>query len=313
MHLNIFASPNCFVHCKGCYSLSRQEKNDKVVPTYKLIEFLKYAYYEGVHKVTICGGDPLAREDIIDLLENLKQIGFEISLDTVGTPIIKNAVSDGTKLVKKVDVRTLSNLVDMIGIPIDGSTNEVFTRFRQTKTDIIKEQIEICNELHKYGANICINTVAHQGNLEDSYELAKLISSLDYITKWQIFQFLPLGRLALKNRECFEITDKQFTEFKDSVLKVFSKENGKVQFKSSKDRTNAYMLVDNSGNAWISPEEKKIIGNINSRENWKIICSYLNIESELLSSETITKELESKDVIKKIIFNNKKNMNLSSI
>ena len=89
-----------------------------------------------------------------------------------------------------------------------------YLRFRQTNSDILKEQLDICEELHKYNANICINTVVHKGNLEDARELAKLIKKLDYINKWQIFQYEPLGKYGMMNRDIFEISDKQFLEFK---------------------------------------------------------------------------------------------------
>ena len=178
MHLNIFASQSCFLHCKGCYSYSREEKKGKQVPTDKLVEFLDFAYNEGTRKVTLCGGDPLTREDIITLLERIKKIGFDISLDTVGSPIIKDIICDKGRLVKKIDAKKIANNVDMIGIPIDGSTNEVFRNFRQTRADIVNEQLDICEELHKAGANICINTVAHKGNLEDAKELVKLLKGM---------------------------------------------------------------------------------------------------------------------------------------
>ena len=57
------------------------------------------------------------------------------------------------------------------------------------------------------------------------------------------------------NRKNFEITDKEFLEFQDSVLDIFNKGDRNVQFKSYLDRKNAYMLIDNSGNAWIPSSE----------------------------------------------------------
>lgn len=289
MHLNIFVSQSCFMHCKGCYSFSREEEKGKQIPTDKLIKFLEFAYSAGVQKVTLCGGDPLTRDDIIELLEKIKAIGFTISLDTVGSPIIKNAVNDRQKIIKQIDAKKIANLVDVIGIPIDGSTNEIFKRFRQTKEDIVNEQLAVCQELHKSGAHICINTVAHKGNLQDAHELAKLVKRLDYIDKWQIFQYMPLGKFGSKNKETFEITGKQFSEFQSGVLEVFNNDTSKLQFKDSDNRKNVYMLIDNSGNAWIPAcknmpvsktsynlNENTIIGNINNPEDWHKICENLD-------------------------------------
>ena len=120
MHLNVFASQSCFVHCKWCYSYSREERPGKIFPTDKLVNFLQYAHDVGVPKITLCGGDPLARDDIIDLLEEIKKIGFRISLDTVGSPIIKNASIGRRKVVNQLDAKRIAELVDVIGIPIDG-------------------------------------------------------------------------------------------------------------------------------------------------------------------------------------------------
>lgn len=288
MHLNIFVSQKCFLYCKGCYSVSREEECGKFVSTDKIVEFLKFAYDKGVRKVTLCGGDPLTRKDIIELLEQIKKIGFSISLDTVGTSIIKNFEINGQVIVKQTDAKKIAELVDVIGIPIDGSTNEIFKQFRQTTSDIINQQISVCEELHKFGANICINTVVHKGNLADSYELSKLIKKLDYINKWQMFQFAPLGKYGLRNRELFEISDEQFSKFKSDVLCVFDGDASKLQFKDSHTRNKAYMLIDNSGSAWIQSyendssednvnkiNERTIIGNITNSGDWNKICTYL--------------------------------------
>lgn len=289
MHLNVFVSQSCFSHCKGCYSYSREEAKGKKVTTEKLTEFFRFAYDEGVNKVTFCGGDPLTREDIITLLERTKNIGFNISLDTLGSPIIKNVESDNRTIVKQLDPQLIAQLVDTIGIPIDGSTNEIFKRFRQSKSDMVKEQLAICQKLHEFGAHICINTVAHKGNLEDAYNLARLVKEMNYIEKWQIFQYMPLGKFGYKNKASFEITMEQFDEFKQNVINVFENDTSKLQFKDLANRKNKYMLIDNSGNAWIPSTDtmstnncsyvlngKTIIGNINRIEDWNQISTFLD-------------------------------------
>ena len=107
MHLNVFVSQSCFLHCKGCYSFSREEEKGKIVSTDNLIKFLEFAHSVGVDKITLCGGDPLTRSDIIDLLEKIKKIGFNISLDTVGTSILNDVVCGDRVIAKKTDAKKL--------------------------------------------------------------------------------------------------------------------------------------------------------------------------------------------------------------
>ena len=281
MNLNIFVSKECFVYCRGCYSYSREEKCSEILSTEKIERFLKYAYDKGITKVTLCGGDPLIRFDIVKLLKKIKKIGYKISIDTMGTSLIRD-VRLGKNTIKKVKIEDICKYVDCIGIPIDGSCNEIIRLFRQSKFDILNDQLAICNLLSKYNIKICINTVAHKGNISDFENIAEIINKLDRLDKWQIFQFTPIGKYGLLNRKEFEISEKQFFECKEKTIKIF-KNTEKLEFKESKSRVKRYMLIDNSGTAWIPEFEKNntisnklkervIIGNIQNENDWEKIC-----------------------------------------
>lgn len=277
MHLNFFVSPKCFYYCKGCYSHSREENCDNIVSTDIIIKFLDYAYNKGVKKVTFCGGDPLTRSDILNLLEKTKKIGYYISLDTLGTTVIKSIINHNKVVYKKTDVKKLAKYINMIGVPIDGSNNEIINMFRQTNVDIINEQINICHKLNKFKIPICINTVIHKGNLEDIDKIVELLNQINYIKKWQIFEFIPSGKYGIINKDLFQISDNDFNKAKSRVKDNFDDIN-KVQFKDMNDRNKAYMLIDNSGNARISnytDNSKRIIGNIKNSHDWDKICNYL--------------------------------------
>ena len=282
MHLNIFVSPKCFLYCKGCYSFSRTEDIWDVLCSKTIIKFLAFAYTKGLRRVTLCGGDPLTRPDILELLKSIKKIGYNISLDTVGTSIIKEITKNGRVLVKQTNAECLAKLVDKIGIPIDGASNNVIKKFRITRSNILEDQIKICEELSKYNANICINTVVHKQNLQDAENMGQLINKMPYINNWQLFQYAPLGKYGWINKDLFEITEEEFDSFKEKLVKNYNHKN-KIQFKGLKDRKCAYMLIDNRGNAWIPNfehnrngiEKRKFIGNIGNNVDWEEICQYL--------------------------------------
>lgn len=289
MHLNVFVSQKCFLYCKGCYSFSRTEKYGQIVDTYSLVKFLEYAYRKGINNITLCGGDPLVRKDILDLLKKIKEIGYYISMDTVGTSLIRDVINiDGT-IIKKIDASELVSYVDKIGLPIDGSNNEIFRKFRLTNFDILSDQLKIYEELSKNNANICINTVVHKGNLEDAESLSKIINTLDKIEKWQLFKYAPMGKYGIINRNLFEITEEEFERYRGKIISSCSRKNI-LEFKGYSSRNRAYMLVDNSGNAWIPEynqnlfndcnrtiENRDIIGNITNVDDWKSICKKLKM------------------------------------
>ena len=165
---------------------------------------------------------------------------------------------------------------------MDGSNNEIIKLFRETNANIFEEQISICNKLNEYNANICINIVAHKGNLNDIYNLTNVLNNLPYIKKWQIFQYSPIGKFGKLNKKSFEITEEEFLAYKSEILKNYKYNKNKIEFKSSISRDKTYMLIDNSGYAWISlfdptMNNKKYIGNILNPNDWdKIIYNLKN-------------------------------------
>ena len=82
----------------------------------------------------------------------------------------------------------------------------------------------------------------------------------------------------------FEISKDEFDNFKKIVLKKY---NGlaQMEFKDIEYRNKKYMLIDNSGNAWIQHydinqnNERVLIGNIQSKKDWHIICDKLKKEN----------------------------------
>ncbi len=275
MHLNLFVSNECFFYCKGCYSLSKFEQRGKCLTIDEITAFLKFVRSKGVDRVTLCGGDPLTRSDIIPLLEKINVIGLKVSLDTVGAVLLKDIELAG-KTLKRIDVAQISKLVDIIGIPIDGSTDEICRKFRNSSRFSLEEQIEICKLLHKHNIRICINTVAHRQNLDDSTALCKTVENLGFINKWQIFQFSPQSRNC---KEEYEITLDEFETFKNSITENFKGENTSLEFKNCSDRKNLYTMIDNDGNAWIPTfsegyndiNKRSVIGNIKNQTDWHVI------------------------------------------
>ena len=284
MHLNIFLSQSCFVYCKGCYSYSRTEKIGTFLDSKKIIHFLKFAYTQGINKVTFCGGDPLTRKDVLKVLKNTKKIGFSITIDTVGTSLLRDIKCNNKTIVKKVNAKRLVKYCDIIGIPIDGSSSNIIKTFRPCTYDILQDQIRVCELINYYKENLCINTVVHNKNLEDVNNLVELMNKLKFGKKWQLFQYAPLGKYGMLYKNEFEISKDEFDNFKKIVLKKY---NGpaQIEFKDNEYRNKKYMLIDNSGNVWIQHydinqnNERVLIGNIQSKKDWHIICDKLKKEN----------------------------------
>lgn len=67
----------------------------------------------GVRRVVFTGGDPLFRVDAPELIRFAKEIGLETALSTTGD------------FVKPWLLETVSPYLDLISLPLDGSTEEI--------------------------------------------------------------------------------------------------------------------------------------------------------------------------------------------
>jgi MoaA/NifB/PqqE/SkfB family radical SAM enzyme len=199
----------------------------------------------GLEKVTLCGGDPLTRPDIVLLLTGLRETGVAISLDTVGTAFLRDAAIRffGNGVVRRVDCRVVSALTDLIGIPIDGSTDSIQLQFRRFSS--VVEQNAILSLLDDVEARVCINTVAHRQNLGDLPNIASLIQRHPSVIQWQIFQFMPIGPLGSRNRRRFEIAN---DDFRSAVESIPSLPGIRLTPKSRASRP--ILLLDTDGSLW---------------------------------------------------------------
>jgi len=287
LSLNISVARSCFVKCLGCYNHFGQSLN--LISTENILCFLNAAKKKGYTKVTFCGGDPLSRPDIIDLLKKIKTLGFFISLDTVGTPILGEATTIfyGRSLISKVNEADLAKYVDLIGIPLEGPSNEIISLFRTERPNQFDEQVLILKKLSNAKAKICLNTVVHKGNIKHIEEMLPVVHDFEGIKKWQLFQFMPIGPLGYKNRNTYEVSDEDFFILKDKMIEHKEKLPTPIdlEFKAKAERKGNYMFVDSEGLAWVpnfkmneewneqqdTTHQRLIIGNLNIVEDHKKI------------------------------------------
>jgi len=267
LSLNLNIGAGCFVSCPGCYNhFGRGFVEARVI-----LDFLEYIRAFGVAKLTLGGGDPLTYPDILILLEKIKSKGFYIQLDTVGTPLLDHAQSIFFKRVKvnKIDARRLSELVDLIGIPLDGPSSEVIHHFRTMRENIFEEQMGILEILHHHGAKICINTVVHKLNIGVLHELPKILGNKIKIVKWQFFQFMPIGPLGYKNRDVYEISEEAFELFRQELLSMADSDLCRnLECKKGAERKGNYLFVDSDGKVWVP--------NVSLSESWDKNCDETN-------------------------------------
>ena len=262
--INLCISNKCFLHCKGCYN---DFCNNKELSYEELVPFLEYAKRNGLEKVTLSGGDPFTKKDILMIINKCIELNLIINIDTVGFNIL-NKVGK----YDKINVLDFIDKINLLSIPLDGSNNELNYEFRQYK-NLFDEITKLLNYFEKNRVKIGINTVAHQKNIKDLKKIYNIISKYDCVKKWQIFQYMPIGINGEKYSKEFSINSHQVEYIKKEIKKM--KSNFEIQFKTFESRIHNSLLINSIGEAYRVNENntKDIYGNVKDSQTWEMIMN----------------------------------------
>lgn len=203
---------------------------------------------------------------------------MKINLDTVGLSLTKSRIIPSTKeKISKFSNINILKKVNSIGIPLDGSNNDIISKFRVYKGNLFNEIIDILELFDKKNIKICINTVLHKENLKDIENIYNVIRKYNCVKRWQIFQFMPIGILGSKNAVFYNIEVDDFLEAKKRVEKINKNSDIVINFKSAVERSYNYMLIDSAGVAYKVDLDNKIetFGKIDDISTWDNIMNNL--------------------------------------
>lgn len=272
--INLCISNECFLKCLGCYN---NFSHSALISYEEISKFLDYAKNKGLEKVTLSGGDPLTRIDIVDIINKCLELNLKVNLDTVGLPFIEDSkIVDENRYVPKFEDFNLLKKISMIGIPIDGSSNEICNKFRKGKDDLFEKQLQILDILEKQNLKICVNTVFHKENILDIDNIYSILKKYNCIQKWQVFQYMPIGPMGKLNEKKFQVEKSIFLKYKEKYEKKSNKKL-EIEFKIAEERSCNYMLINSNGAAYKVDLSNNNIsyGNINDPATWENIMKNL--------------------------------------
>ncbi|MGC8859926.1 MAG: radical SAM protein [Thermoplasmata archaeon] len=130
--------------------------------------------------IIITGGDPLMRNDILDIIDIFKDRDLRLAISF-----------SGTALATEERILEISKSVDSIAISIDGSNSEIHDNFRNVN-GTFDTSMKIINYV-KNKTNLQINTTLSKHNINDLENMYYLLKE-NGIRSWDIFFLVPTGR-----------------------------------------------------------------------------------------------------------------------
>ncbi|SHM52208.1 TIGR04053 family radical SAM/SPASM domain-containing protein [Gracilibacillus kekensis] len=128
------------------------------------------------------GGDPLERDDLLEIVQYAVKKGVRVSMTPSATP---NVTKDTMKKAKDTGLSRWA-------FSIDGPNKEIHDFFRGTRGSFDRT-IEAIQYLHELKMPLQINTVISQYNIEYLEEMRELMEKLNVVL-WSVFFLVPVGR-----------------------------------------------------------------------------------------------------------------------
>jgi len=215
----------CNQSCKYCHRFL----NIKDLTFEENYSILNNLVESGVNSITWTGGEALLLKEIDKLIKFSHEYG------------IKNKIITNGKLLNKERIDKIYRYLDSITLSIDSvddNTNEELGRGRNHYQEIkdILDYIKIKN----YDVKIRINSVVCKNNLNKFNGLIDFLENYN-IYSWRIFKFMPLRETAVKNKDEFNVSMKDY----NNVIKLIKERSSikKIDTRIETDMEKKYVLI----------------------------------------------------------------------
>jgi MoaA/NifB/PqqE/SkfB family radical SAM enzyme len=156
----------------------------------------------GASRIVFTGGDPLKRADTARLIHHAKTIGLEVALSTTGDQLTPEFL------------QLVAHDVDLISLPLDGSTEDVNTRTKEEgHFAAVMKALEWLRDYPDIDAKVCTPVTRH--NLADVPNIVRLVEEYADTTRarvfYNIFQAFPRAMFEVEWDELL-VSDEEFTD-----------------------------------------------------------------------------------------------------
>jgi radical SAM protein len=173
----------CELACKHCRADAEPARHPAELSTREGRALLEDAQEFGKGQlVVLSGGDPLARDDVVDLVDYGTDLGLRMTLTPSGT----------TSLTRdRVDALADAGL-RRIALSLDGATSQSHDAFRQEQGSF-ESTLRAADAARDAGLPLQINTTVCRDTVDELPAIRESVAELDAVL-WSVFFLVPVGR-----------------------------------------------------------------------------------------------------------------------
>jgi AdoMet-dependent heme synthase len=174
----------CALACRHCRAEAMPGPHPLELTFDEGVNFLRQIPEFGppMPQLILTGGDPLARSDLFELIDEARRLGISVSITPAATPA----------LTRDVLSRLKEHSVEALGLSLDGSTRERHDSIRGVP-GTFDRTIQVMRWAHELEMPVQVNTLVSAetaGDLPAIYEVLKPMG----IARWSLFFLISVGR-----------------------------------------------------------------------------------------------------------------------
>jgi PqqA peptide cyclase len=207
----------CPLHCVYCSNPLELTHRAKELPTETWSEVFQQAARLGVLQTDFTGGEPLARPDILDLIQAARAAGLYVNLITSGMPM------DEARLAKLIEAG-----LDHFQLSFQGAREETAEEISNTKSH--HQKLRVLEWLNKVRVAVTLNFVIHRRNIDQIQEMLQIAESSS-ATRVEFANVQYYG-WAFANRESLLPTREQLDRSLEVIKSAEARLRGKIRIES---------------------------------------------------------------------------------
>jgi radical SAM protein len=184
--LNVYweTTQACALACRHCRAEAQPEPAPGELTFDEGVAFLRQLveFGEPLPQLILTGGDPLARKDLFDLIDEAHRLGIGISITPAATPL----------LTREVLVRLREHSVEGLGLSLDGSTAARHDSIRGVE-GTFDRTIQAMRWAQELEMPLQVNTLASAETADDVPAVYELLKPLG-VARWSLFFLISVGR-----------------------------------------------------------------------------------------------------------------------
>jgi len=237
--IDINPTARCNLCCTFCWGPDHNISDGLNTNDWK--KAIKYFSEGGTKEIVFTGGEPLMRNDLVQLLRFAKKQKMNVTLSTNGILLNENRA------------RELLPYVDEVGIPIDGSDSKKNSTMRESISCALSEKhfscaIEALERIRRLfpTVEITVRTVVSRVNKVDILSIGKtLLEQKGKWDRWKLYQFTPES-IGAKHKQKHNISTRIFTEISKKIKEAYPDFN--IHACATSERIGKYVFIGPEGN-----------------------------------------------------------------